>query len=388
MLKISDTIKAYRITSLISEGAFCSAYFCKKGDREYFIKEYMEPRVSSELFPAFFENQSIIIERLNAMGSVSEKFIEHFTEGESYYQVKEKLSGINLEEWLKTHESDEERMLLGIILCGIIGNLHSQGIVHQDLKPAQVMLVDDEKGRKTRLGYRPILSDFDWAIPDGKVAQTVGTLMYMSPEHYRSETPTEASDRFTVGIMLYELLTGQNPYDLAEYNTDEDTKKNVLEKHIAGEPVELNPIIPKEVSDMIVQCLDPDPDKRPGLTELQKAMAREKKAAGKFKISSGGNSMIIYGNKSFGRRELKLFFREITDDEGDPVYKYCDNDGAMLDFTKEEETFLVSAAGETRNYFLLNETRIRTSALAIAPGDTLVLYSAGRSKTVCSFEII
>jgi len=410
MLETGESIRNYTITNLVNEGVFCNSFFGTSDGSEYFIKEYKEPRPGNPVFSDFFNNQEIIINRLNALPSITEKYIDHFVEGDTYYQIKEKLSGINLEDWVKTHEDDEERLLLSIILCSTINIMHESGIVHQDLKPAQVMLVNDEKGKMTKLGYRPILSDFDWAIPDGNVANTVGTIFYMSPEHYLGDTPSKASDTFTVGVMLYELLVGKNPYNIKELNTEEEIKSNVLNGVICGEPREVYDQVPPAVSDIIVKTLDPNPKKRPSLDEIKKVLLASKSVpvhppgvskpppappppppppkAAQINIEAEGHSYIIYGDKAWGRNDLKMFFREITDKDSDPVYKYCDNDKPMLQFSlKDDGSFEVSSPKDTKNHFLLNGTKISSATMPVKKGDKLELYSTGLLASVCTFAI-
>jgi len=331
------------------------------------------------------------------MGSIAEKYADHFTVNGIYYQVKEKLNGIDLTKYLDLHGEYNDRIQLSIVFCGILRNLHGQEIVHQDLKPAQIMMVDDETGKKTKLGFRLILSDFDWSIPGGNAVRIVGTPYYKSPEHYKNQTPEKASDIFTAGIMMYEFLTGRNPFDFDDTPEDEDLKKRVINTSLYKHPKELNDEISADINDVLLQCLNAHPDKRPTLEKIQevligKASVSEgvpKKPEGaveKFAISAGSQKMIIYRSHEFGRADMKNFFGELIDNAGNSLYKYCDPH--MVSFSKEKDGFFyVFAPNETRNYFFLDGKRIDKEKVKINAGSKLELFSHASGKIIGSFII-
>jgi eukaryotic-like serine/threonine-protein kinase len=305
-LIIGDKIGRYTITKLINEG-MANSYFVKANSSTYFLKEYSDPRVSDPLFAKFFDNQRILIELLNSMGSVSEKFIDHFVENGNYYQIKVKLPGINLNKWLLDNSDFNKRKMMSLLLCGVVKYLHSFKIVHQDLKPDQVMLVDDIIGKKTKLGYRIVLSDFDWSIPNRVSVKIVGTALYKSPEHYLGIQPIEKSDIFTVGIMIFELLTGQNPYYFGTAETEKVIKERVLNKKIFKSPIELNPEISNELNTLLLETLEVKPENRPSIEDLQLALSDRKDTFSQFMLKSAGKSIIIYQSKEFDRKTIKDF---------------------------------------------------------------------------------
>jgi len=394
-LKVGTVVKDYKVISVINSGGMADSYFVNKSSKQYFMKEYTDPRESDPLFINFFNNQSILIEKLNRMGSITEKFIDHFVDDGVYYQVKEKLKGIDLEKYLESGGEYKDRLDLSIIFCGILKNLHNNKIVHQDLKPAQIMLVDDEIGKKTKLGYRLILADFDWSIPEGKVVKIVGTLKYKSPEHYNNKPPIEKSDIFTAGIMIYEFLTGQNPYDFDDYLDDKILSERVLKKKIFAEAKKLNNEISDEINKIVLDCLEPKPANRPDLDEIQAALIGKEKLKSivtsslqKIILKNKSNSYIIASNKEVDRVLLKSFFKDVTDDKGNPIYKYCDEDKPMLLFSKESDGgFYISAPLPTKNYFLLNNEKVESKKLKISKGDKLNLFSTNQSTIVASLEI-
>lgn len=391
MVKVGDAVRSYQVTEEINVGLFCNAYFVTDGSDKFFMKEYSDPKPSDmKEFVPFYENQKVLVEKLNSMGSIAEKFVDHFVENNLYYQVKESLYGMSLEKYFEDPREYEDRRLLGVILCGVVKNMHQHGIVHQDLKPAQIMLVNDEIGKKTKLGYRIILSDFDWSIPDGRCAQIVGTPLYKSPEHYRNQTPLPQSDIYTVGVMLYEFLTGRNPFDFDDDASDGEYGKRVLARRINKEPKAWNAEISDEINRTILRCLDPDPKKRPPLDEVQTALVAAK-AGGKMSrvaLVWGASRFIVYGDREFGRAEMKQFFRDMADSKGNLLYKYCDDSHAMLRFSCSAEGAIeVSAPEPSKNYFMLNDDKIGSGKLALKSGDKLLLYSTIQAAIVGTLDV-
>lgn len=388
VLKAGDKVNRYTVTKFINEGSMANSYFVKDGSETYFMKEYTDPRETDPIFQSFLKNQNEMCDILNSMGSVTEKFIEHFVNNGNYFQVKEILEGINLEKWLFENGDFEKRKTVSLLLCGIVKNLHSYNIVHQDLKPAQFMLVNDDIGRKTKLGYRLILSDFDWSIPNGKLIKTVGTTMYKSPEHYNLQNPNEKSDVFTLGVIIFELLTGINPYNHGDEALDEQIKERVLNKRINKMPKELNSDISDELNNMLLRTLEVKPENRPSLEELQNVLLERKDRFAQFSLISSGKSMIVYSSKEFGRKEVKDFYSDLYDGDGNPIYKYCDDTKPMLYFEKNtSNNYFVYAREGTKNYFLLNAERITSKKIQLNKGDKLTLYSSSKSKAIADFEI-
>ncbi len=160
--------------------------------------------------------------------------------------------------------------------CAGLAAAHAAGIVHRDLKPANILLD----------GGQVKLTDFGIALVTGEAAITtegvfLGTLHYLAPEVIRGDEPTAACDSYAVGVTLYELLAGRTPFT--------GVPAAIMHGHLHLTP-ERPDGIPDAAWQVIAECLDKDPDRRPGAAELERVLRSEagtQTAPGKWRRSAG-----------------------------------------------------------------------------------------------------
>lgn len=153
-------------------------------------------------------------------------------------------------------------------MCLGVATLHDVGIVHRDLKPENVMLIEPERaGQHTRVkildfGVAKHLHQPEASAPSlGEVPGTfVGTPRYMAPEQAAGGDVDGRADLFAIGVMLFEMITGQRPHE-------GDTLKAVVMAKLKGAPrLTMNPdreLLPQELADIVDACLKLQPDLRP-----------------------------------------------------------------------------------------------------------------------------
>ncbi len=144
----------------------------------------------------------------------------------------------------------------GIIeqVCHGLEAAHAEGVIHRDLKPQNIMM--DKHGRVAVMDFGIAHSKDTSGLT--QIGTLVGTPAYMSPEQAKGEEVDARSDLFSLGIIFYELLTGQSPYEAS-------TPYGMLLKRTqqpARPPIELDPTIPKYINDIVVRCLEIDTQRR------------------------------------------------------------------------------------------------------------------------------
>ena len=387
-------INGYEIVEELNKGAFCDSFKVRKGGRYYFMKLYKDPTVMSKDYSAFVKNQRAMIPLLKSLGDKTETIVEDFEikkEGR-YYQIKELIpSSTNLRKWLEANGDYDKRLDVAIQFCDVLKAVHGKNIIHQDLKPEQVMTVPDSS---KKAGIRLILTDFDWSVPNGKVVRYVGTPGYNNIDGTKL---SYKSDIFTFGIILCELLTGGNPFVITEKGGERVFEPTAwvhwVKKKEFVSPNRINDELPKVINDIIVQCLDPEQSKRPSLDDIANALqgkvptAARKKA--KLIAAKSGDKMILVPGTTYGRNHFKELFKNTEDSDGNLVYKYLDQTYAIIDLTQEDEQLYMSypAYGMAKNKLLLNGKELKDTPTPLNNGDKLSVFSTSKGVEVAVFNV-
>jgi serine/threonine-protein kinase len=146
---------------------------------------------------------------------------------------------------------------------------HVAGIVHRDLKPANVLI--DNEGLLKIVDFGVAAAQHQGDTQLTKTGYVIGSPKYMAPEQILGKKVDERADIYSLGIMLYEMLTGTPPYHRGDH-------MSVMYQHVQGRarpPIELNPALPQALSDLVMKAIAVDKEKRfASMDELHMALER------------------------------------------------------------------------------------------------------------------
>ncbi|WP_375429532.1 protein kinase [uncultured Sphingomonas sp.] len=298
-LKVGDRIRGYRITKVFGPGMMAISYGAVGPDgRKVFFKQYKSPAPTVVWYKDFVAYQRELSARVvrGKADNFAVAQIDAFEEvwgGPCYFQAYQFVeNGADLQQVLDK-ERDSHRLTgkaptsdpaiwarhvtwAKVLVAGVAA-LHEVKIVHADLKPANAYLIEDPT---IAAEFQLKLIDMDFSVladlrpPWHGHQGHVGTDNYRSPEHLtRGSVPVLASDVFTCGLILHELLTGRHPY----WSEDQADYARSVQGYKASPPALLGPMPwpadNADVSSTLHRCLSRDPAKRPTAAELRAVLS-------------------------------------------------------------------------------------------------------------------
>ncbi len=201
----------YRLTKRLGSGAFGTVWSARdeRLDRDVAVKLLPRERV----IHARFEREARAAARLQHPAIVT--LYEAAVDDEGAYLVSELVRGRTLDALLEQGKlSDREIVEIGLSLCDALAHAHSEGVIHRDVKPSNVLVPNRSSGS----GDRAKLTDFGVAHVVGgatltRTGDVIGTLAYMAPEQADGREAGPEADLYSLALVLYEALTGVNPQE-------------------------------------------------------------------------------------------------------------------------------------------------------------------------------
>jgi serine/threonine protein kinase/beta-lactam-binding protein with PASTA domain len=246
----------YQITELIGVGGMANVY--KAVDvadgKTVAVKLLREEFYSNEELLRRFKNESKAIAMLSHPNII--KVYDVCFSHRMQSIVMEYVDGITLKEYMGQQGAlswKEALHFLLQILCAL-SHAHDKGIVHRDIKPQNVMLLTDGSIKITDFG----IARFARSEAKTLTNRAIGSVHYISPEQARGEHTDQRADIYSVGVMLFEMLTGQLPFDA-------DSPVSVALKQIqieAPSPRSIRSDIPEGLEEITVRAMQKDPDRR------------------------------------------------------------------------------------------------------------------------------
>ena len=177
-------------------------------------------------------------------------------EGNIYYIVMELIQGKTLKEIITEDGALPWKWSVNVAIqiASALEIAHRNNIIHRDIKPHNIIITEDGVAKVTDFGIAKAVSNSTITA----FGTTIGSVHYFSPEHARGGFTDAKSDLYSLGVVMYEMLTGRVPFDA-------DTPVSVALKHMQEQPIEpikINPLIPIALNKIIIKAMQKDPNIR------------------------------------------------------------------------------------------------------------------------------
>ncbi len=246
----------YEIHELIGVGGMAYVYRCTDtiDDREVAVKILKDEFLNNEEFIRRFKNESKAIAMLSHPNIV--KVYDVSFGDRIQYIVMEYIDGITLKEYIGQQGVLDWREALHLTtqILKALQHAHTKGVVHRDIKPHNIMLLQDGTIKVTDFGIARLTDTQTKTMTE----QAIGSVHYIAPEQARGSKTDGKSDIYSVGVMLYEMLTGKLPFDA-------DSAVSVALMQLQSTPVmprEINPGIPLGLEQITMHAMQKNPSER------------------------------------------------------------------------------------------------------------------------------
>lgn len=319
----------YRVESLIGSGGMANVYKAHdiKLNRTVALKVLKEEHRGNMEFVRRFEREARAVLSLSHENIVRSYAVGE--DGDMSYIVLEYVEGSTLKDLIKSDGAMSPKVAVNIT-CQVLDALshaHQKGIIHRDVKPQNVIITPRGKAKLTDFGIARDVAATTRTFAGSNVV--MGSVHYISPEQARGEDVTTASDIYSCAIMLYEMLTGQVPFG-------GDNSVAIALKHLQEDitpPSELNPKVPRALSDVVIKAASKDPSRRyPSARQMRNDLLRalrephgkfariyDHDEKGKYRINHGVMNIVVMLVVVLGLFTALFFIARSVRDNNDPA---------------------------------------------------------------------
>jgi serine/threonine protein kinase/tetratricopeptide (TPR) repeat protein/TolB-like protein len=262
-------VGAYRITREIGHGGMAVVYLAERDDREF------RKRVAIKMLLPGIHSQEILHRFRNerqTLASLDHPNIAKLLDGGSTedgwpYLVMDYVEGVPIDKYFDAHDLPvRERLGLFLQVCAAVEYAHTQLVIHRDLKPENILVTNEGVPRLLDFGIAKLLNPDCLEEPLlTKTGWRPMTLEYASPEQVRGQPVGSASDVYSLGVLMYELLTGQRPFRAASSRSE--VERAICEQ----EPERLSSVIAKtggsraiesDLDTIVLKAIRKEPERR------------------------------------------------------------------------------------------------------------------------------
>lgn len=285
--------RRYELQELIGGGGMADVYKAqdKLLDRAVAVKILHQQYANDAEFVEKFRREATAAAKLAHPNIVN--IYDVGEDGGSQYIVMEYVSGPTLKEVIQQKGCLEpiEAVRIAKEIASALESAHRNNLVHCDIKPHNILVMPDGHIKVTDFGIARAVSASTMTY-SGSV---MGSVHYFSPEQAKGTVITTKSDVYSLGVVLYEMLTGQLPFN-------GETSVSIALKHLQEEPVsirQLNPSIPPVLEAIVQKAMSKDPADRPSSTELYADLNQAKAM-----LTDRGASQEAVSNDPFATRMI------------------------------------------------------------------------------------
>ncbi|HEX3466897.1 MAG TPA: Stk1 family PASTA domain-containing Ser/Thr kinase [Candidatus Elarobacter sp.] len=265
----------YRVDGSLGSGGMANVYVGTDTllRRRVAIKVLREQYVSDDAFVQRFSYEAQSAAKLSHPNIVN--VYDFGREDHSYYIVMELVDGSTLADIMRDERILPEPVAVdyAVQIASGLANAHRQGLLHRDVKPANILVTKDDVVKLSDFGIARAVSEHTLGVT--QPGMVMGSVAYISPEQAQGHDIDERSDLYSVGVVLYQMLTGSLPFT-------GDTPVAVALKHVSAEPPSIDPAssgVSPAVASIVARLLRKAPEQRfASATELASALreARER----------------------------------------------------------------------------------------------------------------
>ncbi len=245
----------YEVIELVGVGGMSEVYKARDHKLDRFVAtKILKPEFNQDAgFLKKFMNEAQSAARLSHPNIVS--VFDVGEDGDLYYIVMELIDGVTLKKYIADYGSiePEKAVDFAIQIVSAMEAAHQNGIIHRDIKPQNIMVSNGRILKVADFGIARIANNNTVTASD-----VVGSVHYISPEQAKGRYCDARSDIYSLGVTLYEMLTGKVPFDA-------DNSVSVALKHLnekIANPREINPEIPVSLVEVLEKCTQKDPELR------------------------------------------------------------------------------------------------------------------------------
>ena len=247
----------YTVQRLLGSGAMADVYLATDSQRrvDVALKVLRSNLAPDAHYAQYFRDEASVLQRLQHPNIV--RYFDYRQERQLVFIALEYIAGPTLQHYLSHRKllAMPHAYYIAACVASALDYAHNQGVIHRDIKPSNVMLADSGK---------VLLNDFGVARDGGRgpnATGPIGTMAYMAPEQIRGSNVTAAADQYSLGILLWELLTGRRPFtgDSAGLQGT-TTQARLAEEHLNYPPP--GGILPPPQAAPLERALAKEPDQR------------------------------------------------------------------------------------------------------------------------------